>query len=605
MRKFTPREMSEMRASNPEQGLDSDFLDVLSMLNVIGNDQCREAVQYKALSIALRLMHWPDGRAGFRSDDIAVGVSLPEEISALELLLLGLRRCPGLNDVMVEALPSDETVYATADVDDSSILDCLTRTERNILSLAEQQATVGDIRTMGALAQMDVAPSLATLFGAGLLQPTDQTRAGGTGTGWPKMDGTGIPMAGHTGDGPIAEVLGGIIRGHMTGALHVDSTDKRSLYFQDGELVFARSMHPQEWLGYLAQEVGIERATLARARAIQLHRKHDLRLGAILLRMRALSLDGLTAMLRKLMATVWAGVFRCEPCGYRFEEGELTNISQIEMDRPTVALLMDGIELLSLPEIVRWLRARGNALVRIPATSGPLDLDSLGPHFEQLLERTDVEDGLSLNQIARDDRELRAGLLLVVMGAARMVRRSQEEAVDVELTPVDEQQEEPEEVAELELDWAETADYPAAQATDSAPSTDAPAADNTLVAHLKQELADERQRSESAIARAYQELGAIKERLRRLHEENRQLREDNSRLVEQNRRLADKAAEALAAAEAASQPAAGSRKTRKTAKKKTAKKTSKKTAKKKTSNKAPAAEIQVEAEAVASAAPES
>jgi hypothetical protein len=201
-------------------------------------------------------------------------------------------------------------------------------------------------------------------------------------------------LDGWVGGYDVPELLLAISRSGKTGRLEVSSADvDRTLFFDEGRLVFASSSSPDDRLGaylLLRNELG-----LSDLRRLSGSVRPGMRLGSLLVKEGILAAEALPQAVLGQVREIVLDFFRSPRASYRFVEGASAVKENIILKTPEAQWILDGID-----GVASWLRvARG---------VGPLDVsfESVDGH-EQSLRSLDLDTGsLELLAMLRHPRPL-------------------------------------------------------------------------------------------------------------------------------------------------------------------------------------------------------
>lgn len=201
-------------------------------------------------------------------------------------------------------------------------------------------------------------------------------------------------LDGWVGGFDVPELLLAISRSGKTGRLEVSTADvDRTLFFEDGLIVFASSSSPDDRLGaylLLRNELG-----LSDLRRLSGSVRPGLRLGSLLVKEGILAAEALPQAVLGQVREIVLDLFRFPRASYRFVEGAPAVKEPIVLETPPAQWILDGIE-----GVASWLRvARG---------VGSLDVrfESVDGH-EESLRSLELDTGsLELLAMLRHPRSL-------------------------------------------------------------------------------------------------------------------------------------------------------------------------------------------------------
>ncbi len=159
-------------------------------------------------------------------------------------------------------------------------------------------------------------------------------------------------------------------------------TVQKSVYIQDGRIVFASSSDPDDRLGELLLRVGMVR--LAQLEEVLGRLDSGKRLGTLLVEAGHLAPEKLVEGVLAQIQEIVLGLFTWEQGEYRFDESELPNQEVITLGMRTPEILMQGIR-------------RIRSFVRIRRSVGPLrTVYRRNDDWEQALEGLELSEGEKL-----------------------------------------------------------------------------------------------------------------------------------------------------------------------------------------------------------------
>jgi len=178
----------------------------------------------------------------------------------------------------------------------------------------------------------------------------------------------------------LAELFWTLCNRRSTGVLRVtgEQLDK-TVFFEDGNVVFARSADPDDRLGvlYLQDEV----VTLDQLEAASKKIGDGKRLGTVLVEAGVLTPDQVERSVVEQVERIVVDLFAAREGEYRFLEGEFPGEELITLDIPTNELLLRGIR-----GIQSFTRIRANV-------GGPATCYGLTEHWHDALDELDLSEG--------------------------------------------------------------------------------------------------------------------------------------------------------------------------------------------------------------------
>ncbi len=181
----------------------------------------------------------------------------------------------------------------------------------------------------------------------------------------------------------LPDLLWALCKGERTGVLHVETAGtRRTIYFFEGQIVFATSSDPDDRLGErLLREGLISLEQLAEAAKSLTTGK---RLGSLLMEAGRLTGEQLVACVLSQVEAIILELFDCEEGEYRFEEGALPTHEVITLEMKTSELLLRGIR-----TIRSFSRIRNSV-------GAPHTIYGLAAEGEELLEGLELSAGEEL-----------------------------------------------------------------------------------------------------------------------------------------------------------------------------------------------------------------
>ncbi len=151
-----------------------------------------------------------------------------------------------------------------------------------------------------------------------------------------------VVIAGFLGDMLVPDLLAFFNMFRRTGILHFNLADgEKSLYFQNGEIVFATSTFPSEDLGEILFSTGrIEREALDHARQISAGRTT---LGKVLVESGAVSPKDLWLTVRTRVEGIVYHLFAAETGSFAFRANTLDSEQIIRLSMSTQNIIMEGL----------------------------------------------------------------------------------------------------------------------------------------------------------------------------------------------------------------------------------------------------------------------
>lgn len=181
-----------------------------------------------------------------------------------------------------------------------------------------------------------------------------------------------LVLAGQLGEFSVTDLLSLLNLFRKTGILRLQLTGgEKSIYFQQGEVVFAASTFPEEGLGEVLFSLGkVDRDTLEKARQFATARTT---VGKILVEKKAVSPKDLWAASRSQVEDIVYNLFACQEGSFSFLSKPLDEEQIIRLSMGTQNLIMEGLR--RVDEQGLFMRAIGSLDQRVVVTDDiPADL---------------------------------------------------------------------------------------------------------------------------------------------------------------------------------------------------------------------------------------
>ena len=151
-----------------------------------------------------------------------------------------------------------------------------------------------------------------------------------------------LVLAGQLGEFSVTDLLSLVNMFRKTGILHFQlAGGEKSIYFQQGEVVFATSTFPEEDLGEVLYALGkVDRATLEKARQFATTRTT---VGKILVEKQAVSSKDLWAASRSQVESIVYNLFPYHSGSFSFLSKPLDNEQIVRLSMGTQNLIMEGL----------------------------------------------------------------------------------------------------------------------------------------------------------------------------------------------------------------------------------------------------------------------
>ena len=334
--------------------------DLLVEAGLLTPEALRGALAQQQQLHVTRPLTWSEGRSQFFVSEAPRQESFKLDLDMPALIVWAARHVPA-GPALDAWLPgSEHQLRLKTDLAPVAERFKLTTEELELLRLADGTRTVGALRAMGRLAQVDVDRLTAALVALDLLEVTAAPAAGlSTSTAF-----AGAPSAGAVASNPPARVLLGTGMGGKTGALKFEGEGdaQRTIWFDAGRIAFANSNDPQDRLGQVLLRKGfIDTAQLKQALATA-RSTPGKALGRILVDQGALQLDDLHLALVAQVREVVGGVLRWHSGTFYFSSGRLPTGEIVPLALPPLELVLDALRELPVGELRD----------RLPATATPL-----------------------------------------------------------------------------------------------------------------------------------------------------------------------------------------------------------------------------------------
>jgi hypothetical protein len=219
-------------------------------------------------------------------------------------------------------------------------------------------------------------------------------------------------------DVPAPRLLAVAARAALEGRIDVQGEGARSIYFEDGRVVGATSADPAERVEEIALRLGLVTRDQHRQIAAAAASLPSRRAALLLLERGFLKPTELTGLVRRRTEEIVFGLFADASARFRWAAAEVPAEERIALERPTLALAVEGVRRRWLaPRVDAVLGGAGTLLAPAPAPPQAADL-GLSPAERRVAA---LADGLrTLDEIvaaspvdALSTRQVLAALVLV------------------------------------------------------------------------------------------------------------------------------------------------------------------------------------------------
>jgi len=152
-----------------------------------------------------------------------------------------------------------------------------------------------------------------------------------------------LPASGRLRDRRLPKILTHLQRQKKTGVLVVRRNDQqKSLFIQDGDIIFAASKYQDDWLGEMLLKAG--KITLGQyEKASEVTRETQKRFGTVLVEQEVITAKDLFSAVTHQVKEIILSLFTWVDGEYRFEEGPLPAQEIITLKMSTANLILEGI----------------------------------------------------------------------------------------------------------------------------------------------------------------------------------------------------------------------------------------------------------------------
>ena len=306
-----------------------------------------------------RPLTWTEGRSQFFLSETPRQESFKLDLDTEALVVWAARHLSSGPALEAWLPPSRSMVHATRDLNAEAARFSLTQGELELLSLADGTRSLGALRAMGRLAQVDVDRVAAALCSLGVLEAKDEGHE-------PKTAGAAAanaPAAGAVSTHPPARVLLGTSLAGKTGSLRFENgAATGTVWFGDGCVAFANSNDPQNRLGQVLLRSNFVTGAQLRAALETAKATPGAALGRILVDQGTLTLDDLHGALVAQVREVVAGLVCWREGTFNFTTGRLPTQEIVPLDLDPLALVLEALRTTPFTSLAAVLPDRNSRL---------------------------------------------------------------------------------------------------------------------------------------------------------------------------------------------------------------------------------------------------
>jgi CheY-like chemotaxis protein len=364
------RVLESLGMLSPEQGLQARRMlekakgrarlgDLLVESGALSEGDLRAALDKQQRMHVTRPLTWTDGCSQFFASDAPRQESFKLELDMEALVVWAARHLPA-GPALEAWLPSSRSLLTSRrDLNQETARFALSERELELLSLADGTRTLGALRAMGRLAQVDLDRLAAALCALGVLEAAGCRVS-------ERMAGSAVssaPAAGAVASHPTARVLLGTGLAGKTGALRFeDGPSVRTVWFDDGCIAFANSNDPQDRLGQVLLRSKFVTNEQLRAALEVSKATPGSALGRILVDQGTLTLDDLHAALVAQVREVVAGLVCWQEGTFNFTSGPLPTQEIVPLALDPLELVLAALRVTPFTALVSVLPARESHL---------------------------------------------------------------------------------------------------------------------------------------------------------------------------------------------------------------------------------------------------
>ncbi|MFC2172520.1 DUF4388 domain-containing protein [Acidobacteriota bacterium] len=320
---------------------------ILVSMGALSEEMLKAAVHSQILSIIFSLFETHSGPYYFIETVKTPEEHLPLDMNTMDVLMWGVRKMDDSVDFKAYLPEPGLCVTKAAGTEHIEREVSLTYFERQILSFIDGKKTVGEIVSIGHLAQIPVYRILYSLFKIGVIEtkPNEAPEEGEKAVLKDQITReTVIPRRGRLLSISTVRLLSRLYFSGRSGVLQVQKNGQtKSLFLRDGRILYARSNQRQDRLGYLLLSSGkVTRNEYERAIEMRSH-SPSTRIGTLFVEMGAISLDDLHWTVKFQILRILKSIFAMEDAEYSFSEGSIPSEEMIVLDHSTPDLIMDCV----------------------------------------------------------------------------------------------------------------------------------------------------------------------------------------------------------------------------------------------------------------------
>jgi CheY-like chemotaxis protein len=317
--------------------------ELLVQEKLLTQDELREALCVQQRAHVSRPFTWQEGACTFFPTEAprSETFKLPTDVPAL--VTWGCRQLQ-VDQNLIRFLPRSDRKIRMRNIDEA-LRQALGfgPDEQHLLGLLDGTRSVGQIRAIGRMLQLDVERLLAALLALQFIEVLEPPQAENAG----RALGALVPVAGDLARFPPASLLVSMTYARKTGVVSFESTVQghavsRTVHLEEGRIAFATSSDPSDRLGQVLLRSGMLtrehlQAALAAAQATQ-----GMALGRVLVAQGALTPDDLHRALVNQVLHVVMGLLTFRTGTFRFQEMESAPAEIVPLGLDTRQALLDA-----------------------------------------------------------------------------------------------------------------------------------------------------------------------------------------------------------------------------------------------------------------------
>lgn len=395
--------------------------DALVAEKLISPADLTEALALQQRNHVTRPLTWSEGSCWFLPSDAPRHETFKLQLDVPGMIFWACRHLE-VDENLIRFLPHpDRKVRSTRNGDELQRLLGLSSEEAQIVELADGSRTMGQLRAIGRMLQVDVERVFAGLVSLQLvdLGPEPAPKAPIA-----TLFGSSVPVAGDLARFPSALLLVSMAFSRKTGVLQLESATaggpvQRTVHFTDGDIAFATSSDPSDRIGQVllrSGKIGKDQLQQALATAAT---QPGAALGRVLVGGGLLQPDDLHAALVLQAQQVVTGLIGWISGTFRFQENDGPTRDIVPLGLDTRQALMTALRTCPFTDIASRLPPPDTRL-RATATAHQLAADLPLTALEQRL-RLHADGSLTVQEIASSCPEgpeaaLRAVFALTTIG---------------------------------------------------------------------------------------------------------------------------------------------------------------------------------------------